>query len=236
MSGTSNQTALFILGMLLLAMDPSWAQVELSFIRQDFQVGDAPFAVTVGDFNGDGRQDLAATDRLGSVFILLGRGDGTFETAQDFAVGRGEPLSITVGDFNSDGRQDLATAGGSTNFGNLSILLGRGDATFDASTVDPATVSFGATGGEAAPVHWALEDVDADGNTDLILHFRTQATGIGCGDTSASVEEIPWADRRSKGRIPSERWRANREPGEAITSLVLALPDKETDWLVEARK
>ncbi len=59
--------------------------------------------------------------------------------------------------------------------------------TFDATTVDPATVRFGATGGEAVPDHSALEDVDGDGNLDMILHFRTQATGIGCGNTSASL-------------------------------------------------
>ena len=58
---------------------------------------------------------------------------------------------------------------------------------FDATTVDPATVLFGATGTEAAAVHSALEDVDGDGDTDMILHFNTQATGIACGDTSASL-------------------------------------------------
>jgi len=36
-------------------------------------------------------------------------------------------------------------------------------------------------------VHAALEDVDGDGDTDMILHFKTQATGIKCGDTSASL-------------------------------------------------
>jgi hypothetical protein len=59
--------------------------------------------------------------------------------------------------------------------------------TFDATAVDPTTVFFGATGSEAAPVHSALEDVDGDGNTDMILHFRTQDTGIVCGNTSASL-------------------------------------------------
>ena len=59
--------------------------------------------------------------------------------------------------------------------------------TFDATTVDPTTVLFGATGSEAAPAHSALEDVDGDGDTDIILQFRTEATGIQCGDTSASL-------------------------------------------------
>lgn len=58
---------------------------------------------------------------------------------------------------------------------------------FDAVTVDPTTVRFGRNGSEAAVEHSALEDVDGDGRLDLILHFRTQRTGIRCGDTSASL-------------------------------------------------
>src|SRR5437867_4787891 len=59
--------------------------------------------------------------------------------------------------------------------------------TFDATTIDPTTVRFGSNGTEAAPVQSSLEDVDGDGDTDMILHFKTQDTGIVCGDTSASL-------------------------------------------------
>jgi len=59
--------------------------------------------------------------------------------------------------------------------------------TFDASTVDPSTLLFGATGSEAASVQSALEDVDGDGDIDMILHFKTQETGIQSGDISASL-------------------------------------------------
>lgn len=64
----------------------------------------------------------------------------------------------------------------------VAILTGG---SFDATSVDETTVLFGATGTEAAPAHSALEDVDGD--TDKILHFNTQDTGIACGDTSASL-------------------------------------------------
>jgi hypothetical protein len=56
---------------------------------------------------------------------------------------------------------------------------------FDATSVDLTTVFFGATGVEAAPVQSALEDVDGDGDIDLILHFDIQQTGVQCGQTSA---------------------------------------------------
>ena len=45
--------------------------------------------------------------------------------------------------------------------------------TFNASTVNPTTIHFGATGTEAAPVQSDLEDVDGDGDIDMILHFKT---------------------------------------------------------------
>jgi hypothetical protein len=58
---------------------------------------------------------------------------------------------------------------------------------FDATTIDPATVLFGATGAEAAAVSFTLRDVDGDGDTDMILRFEIRDTGIRCGDSSASV-------------------------------------------------
>jgi len=71
--------------------------------------------------------------------------------------------------------------------------------TFNATTVNPITVRFGATGTEAAPVHSALEDVDGDGNIDMILHFKTQATGIQCGKTFASLTGQTFDGREVKG-------------------------------------
>jgi hypothetical protein len=56
---------------------------------------------------------------------------------------------------------------------------------FDAATVDALTVCFGLDG--AAAVHHALKDVDGDGDIDMILHFRTQDTGISAGDTEATL-------------------------------------------------
>jgi serine protease len=71
--------------------------------------------------------------------------------------------------------------------------------TFNATTVNPTTVRFGATGSEAAPVHSTLEDVDGDGNIDMILHFKTQDTGIQCGKTFASLTGQTFDGRAVEG-------------------------------------
>ena len=84
--------------------------------------------MAVGDFNGDGRQDLAVANQgSATVSILLGNGDGTFDAAMNFGAGFA-PSSVAVGDFNGDGRQDLAVA--NQGSATVSILLGNGDGTF----------------------------------------------------------------------------------------------------------
>jgi hypothetical protein len=59
--------------------------------------------------------------------------------------------------------------------------------TFDATTVDPLSVKFGPNGAKEAHNRGHIEDVDGDGDDDMVLHFRTQETGIQCGDTEAEL-------------------------------------------------
>jgi hypothetical protein len=89
----------------------------------------------VGDFNGDGRLDLAVAND--NVSVLLGNGDGTFQVAQNYPVGS-YPSSVVVGDVNGDGVPDLVVTSGTwrddfiTASGTVRVLLGKGDGTFRA--------------------------------------------------------------------------------------------------------
>jgi len=86
-------------------------------------VGSKPWATVAGDFNNDGKPDLAVTN-MGedTVTLLLGNGDGTFTPASGspYAVGR-EPWAMAAADFNGDGKLDLAVA--NSLDGTVSILL-----------------------------------------------------------------------------------------------------------------
>ena len=77
-----------------------------------------------GDFNGDGKQDIAVGVDDGKKHLLLfrGRGDGTFEPADSVPTAAGRPL--VVGDFDKDGRLDLAGGGAD----GLVVLLNRSSA------------------------------------------------------------------------------------------------------------
>ena len=59
--------------------------------------------------------------------------------------------------------------------------------TFDATQVDPLTVAFGPSGAAESHGRSHIRDIDEDGDADLILHFNTQATGIQCSDTEATL-------------------------------------------------
>src|SRR5712691_4761473 len=99
-----------------------------------YPVGTNPVAVVAGDFNGDGKPDLAvANSGSANVSVLLGNGDGTFKDAVNSSAGP-SPQALAVGDFNGDHKLDLIVISpGDTTTGTpgvANMLLGNGDGTF----------------------------------------------------------------------------------------------------------
>jgi len=128
---------------------------------------DSPLQPLLVDVNGDGKLDIVSTTYGGSsIFVYLGNGDGTFQSPTTTANSLSSVYTLVAGDFNHDGKIDLAVSGGGTG-GNVDVLLGNGDGTFQA----PVTYASGNSS------TWALVlgDFNGDGNLDLV----TSAEGSG---------------------------------------------------------
>jgi len=87
----------------------------------DLQAGMCPGAVVVGDFNGDGKADLATLSYPSTITVFLGNGDGTFSAPLSFPENWNNPVGLAVGDFNGDGLSDLAVTDPLSN--SVTILL-----------------------------------------------------------------------------------------------------------------
>lgn len=174
--------------------------------KTDFAVAATPVSLTTGDFNGDGHLDLAVaaeTTANDSVSILRGVGDGTFaapvniitDAAPRFAPTLPFPSMVASGDFNGDGHTDLVVVNnkdtptfgrtiGQNLPGTASVLLGNGDATFQA----PRNFAVGTSPG---PV--VTGDFNADGLLDFAVANRVSGTvsvfaGAGGGNFQQRVD------------------------------------------------
>lgn len=132
-----------------------------------------PITVAQGDFNKDGKMDLAVTNEGdSSVSVYLGNGDGTFQQDVVYTVGA-LPWYIAAGDINNDGKLDLVIGNASPGT-NMSVLLGNGDGTFELGTAIP--------GSGNAPISVRLADLNGDGNLDVIAaNFSTQGFSVFLG-------------------------------------------------------
>src|SRR5207244_4474105 len=124
----------------------------------NYAAGSRPVYVAVADLDGDGKQDLVvANEFTTNVLVLLGNGDGSFQSAASYTVDP-DPYGVAVADFNRDGRLDLAVSSNQINpSGNVSILLGNGDGTFQPKS------DFAAAGNVR---HISVGDFNGDGLLD----------------------------------------------------------------------
>jgi hypothetical protein len=128
--------------------------------------GEEPMALALGDFNADGHLDLAVilirTGDHGGLQVLLGNGDGTFQSLPIESLGRFSRFP-TVGDFNGDGQLDLLVTSpelSSVLRGEMRLLLGNGDGTF----AHPLPSKAGRN-----PTAMAVADFNGDGDDDVAV-------------------------------------------------------------------
>ena len=140
--------------------------------------GLGPQWLVAGDFNNDGKQDLAIAnqgnpgygDDIGGVLVFLGQGNGSFQSPASYPAGV-NPKFITAADVNGDGAADLLVATSAPNFVyRVAVLLGNGNGTFG-STAQFVT--------DYGPAWIAVADLNGDGKPDLAIAHC-------CGDTDAT--------------------------------------------------
>jgi sugar lactone lactonase YvrE len=162
-----------------------------------------------GDFNGDGKTDLAVLSwngySISYITTLLGNGDGTFTTSQTGQVfnqgsvgGDGILGHMVAADFNGDGKLDLAVVGDYVSAGGVTILLGNGDGTFKAAgpNLEPSQ-GFGLI---------ASGDFNGDGIPDLVALQYFEPGGatvfLGNGDgTFTATATLPSVDSFPKSIV-----------------------------------
>jgi hypothetical protein len=141
-------------------------------------------SIAVGDVNNDHKPDLLVTHLCadadscsngpGSVAVLLGNGDGTFQPAVTYDSGDSQAVAVAVADLDGDGLADLAVANNGGLIGTVGVLLGNGDGTFQ-----PA-VTYSSEG--SSPTSVAVADVNKDGKPDLVVTNCEASGANGCLD------------------------------------------------------
>lgn len=161
--GAFQRVLWMIFGCLLAGVAPLGAQQFLP--PASYPVGKTPTSVAVGNFNHDGKPDLAVADsQSGAVGILLGKGGGVFGSPTKYQAGN-TPVWVAAADLNGDGNLDLAVADSVT--GGVSVLLGEGTGAFQPPV-------FYRTGG--CPNSAATGDLNGDHKVDLVVSNSCSST------------------------------------------------------------
>jgi hypothetical protein len=137
-------------------------------------------SVAVADVNGDGKPDLVVANQCvsyiddvcsgsGTLGVLLGNGDGTFQSATTYVSGGDLAGSVAVADVNGDGKLDLVVVN-QFQSSTVGVLLGNGDGTFQS----PLTYKTGDRGFSVA-----VADVNGDGRPDLLVGNRYNHGSVG---------------------------------------------------------
>jgi hypothetical protein len=122
-----------------------------------YELPGEPFSIAAGDFNGDGRPDLAVVEGTGNfVAILMNNGHGKFKLTETYATDL-EPQCVVIADLDHNGTRDLVVG---DLVGDITVFLGNGDGTFGSSKV------YSASGG---PLGVTVADFNRDGNPDIAV-------------------------------------------------------------------
>lgn len=162
-----------------------------------YPTGAGAASLTVNDFNGDGRADVAVGNlNTNNVSVFLGTGTGGFTAAAGSPVGLGAgPLSITSADFNGDGNVDFVTANFVT--GGVILMLGNGAGGFTAASGSPFP-----TGGGAASV--TSGDFNNDGKADVaVANFTGGSVSILLGNGAGGFTNAAGSPITGGGGAPS---------------------------------